>query len=331
MWHSFLRRSLGQYRRQKGLYDKVTLACFSAAWADGRSPVDLLHYALFRRDLGRPLPVRWVGLMAAALPDFSPVQRRMALGLLAEVRPDVLSAIDPAMLSDGRQLPAVASRMHSADDLARIDECQPAWREAFADRCRSAVLSGGLAVIGNGATLNGLGVGSRIDQHSLVVRFNHFMGGGTLAEDVGERTDVWVLSPGYEGPVPDGVSWVVMSGPDMRYRLSDWHQLMPLLKQGVPLLTVPLAVWRQLTCLLQSPPSAGVLFLAHLNSLIGGHWQRVSIAGIGSGLAKNGRYHASLPRHLASERHAWDKEAKLVQAWRQNGLSAVTTENRGAP
>lgn len=335
MWCSYLNRALGRYRRHKGLYDKGTLRCFAAAWRSAGSPVNLLSYAMFRRDLGRPLPARWVGLLVAAVPNFSPAERRMALGLLAEARPDCLSGMDLALLSDGMRLPAIASRMSGIGNdfrgLARIDECQPNWQAAFADQFRSAQSSGGVAVIGNAATQDGLKAAAHIDQCGLVVRFNHFMGRSELVEDVGRRTDVWVVSPGYVGPAPERVSWIVMSGPDVRYRLSDWRHVMPLVEQGVPLLTIPLAVWQPLIPILKAPPSAGVLFLAYLTSLAGGNWRGVQSAGIGSGLAKGGRYHASLPRHMASGRHSWEREASLVQVWRQEGLASLAADNREAP
>lgn len=327
MWPGFLSRWLGLHRRRKGFYDRATLACFAASWANSASPTDLLRYALFRRDLGKPLPRRWGGALVSALPLLSASERRLALGLLAESAPERLAVVERALLLDGASLPAIASRVFNADkdfgDLARVDTCQLAWRAAFADCFRAALSSGGVAVVGNAATLIGLGGGAQIDRHGMVVRFNHFMGGDVPTGDVGIKTDVWVLSPGYEGPVPEQVAWVVMSGPDMRFRLSDWHNVLPLVRQGVPVLTIPLAVWQQVTRFLQAPPSAGVLLLAYLNSLSGGRWQGMSVAGIGTGMAGSGRYHASLPRHMASSRHAWEKEAKLVRTWRQQGLSEI--------
>lgn len=335
MLFNFVNRYLGQYRRHKGFYDKVTLRCFAAASAANGSPVDLLYYALFRRDLGKPLPARWVSVLMAALYDFTPYQRRMALGLLAEARPDSLSNIDLSVIADGIQLPAVASRVPNlADDLssiARIDVTQLRWRQDFADQLNRALSSGGVAVVGNAATLSGLRLGTEIDQHDLVVRFNHFMGNSGQIEDVGRRTDVWVVSPGYRGPLPEEVSWVVMTGPDMRYRLSDWHRVIPLIERGVPLLTIPLSIWGGLVRILNAPPSAGVFVLAWLNSLTDCGWRGVSAAGVGTGLGKGGRYHASLSRHTASGRHAWSREVRLVEAWRQNGLSIVTTKARGEP
>ncbi len=332
MPYSFFNRMLGKYRRHKGLYDKKTLRCFSAAWNASKMPSDLLHYAMFRRDLGNRLPARWVDFLFGALPSFSSSDRCKALGLIAERRPDCLLAIDEVLFSDGLRLPAVASSASSNTNglwgLAKIDLYQSRWREEFVNELRAAASSRGVAVIGNGATLFGLKAGGHIDRYSLVVRFNHFMGRTELNEDVGERTDIWVVSPGYQGPVPENVSWIVMSGPDMRYRLGDWRNVLPLVERDVPLLTVPLSIWGGLVTVLKAPPSAGILVLAWLNALLGGTWQGISIAGIGSGLAKDGRYHASLSRHPASSRHDWEMEALLVERWGAQGLSTVLCHSR---
>lgn len=329
---SFLNRIRGKYRRQKGFYDKETLRYFAATWISTATPKDLLHYALFRRDLGMPLPSRWGKLIFNALPYYSADDRRNALGLLAERGPDYLSSIDKVLLLDGLRLPAVASNVSSntsgLQGLAQIDLCQPRWRSKFGDEVRAAASSSGVAVIGNGATLFGLEAGGHIDCHGLVVRFNHFMGRPELSRDVGGRTDVWVVSPGYHGPIPETVSWVVMTGPDMRFRLGDWSNVLPLVERGVPLLTIPLSIWRSLVHVLRAPPSAGILVLAWLNSILGATWEGISIAGIGSGVTKDGRYHASLSRHRASSRHAWELEVQLVERWLQQGLSTMVCEHQ---
>jgi hypothetical protein len=86
---------------------------------------------------------------------------------------------------------------------------------------------------------------------------------------------------------------------------------------------MPLPIWRDLVHVLKAPPSAGLLVLAWLYSLANCNWQGVAFAGIGTGLAKGQRYHASLARHVASDRHAWEKEVRLVAAWEQQGLNRM--------
>lgn len=328
MPYRFLILSLARYRRSKGLYDKLSLRYFAASWMRFKSPLGLLEYALFRRDIGRPLPRRWCELLKNFLPGFSSVQRCLALGLLAETQPDALQVLPVGWLNDAVALPAVASclqaRVGESGIEHRIDSSQLAWREAFASWLVAAGSSGGICVVGNAATLKGRGLGAAVDRCAAVVRFNHYMGSAGLAADVGCRTDVWVVSPGYSGPAPEDVSWVVMTGPDMRYRLKDWRNVMPLLNKGVPVLTVPLAVWRGLVGQLQAPPSAGLLTLAWLHFLQQERWQGLHALGIGAGLSQGGRYHATLARHVASSRHAWDREKEIVAGWRAAGLTELT-------
>lgn len=47
-----------------------------------------------------------------------------------------------------------------------------------------------VVVVGNGASLLGRGLGTFIDNHDIVVRFNLFKTGG-YSSDVGTKTDVW--------------------------------------------------------------------------------------------------------------------------------------------
>jgi len=322
MVFQFFAPLLGDYRRQKGYYDAMTSRCFAAAWKSSGDPKRLLAYALFKRDMGCRLPARLVEPLIDALPKFSNVQRRLALGLISERAADCLNLLPTDLLLDGMSLPAVAA-FHERNTgrisaLAKIHLFQDEWRSEFADALFRAVSAEGVAVVGNAANLLGSAAGRAIDAHGLVVRFNHFMGAPASYGDVGQKTDVWVVAPGYRGPIPEEVGFVVMTGPDMRYRLADWRHLLPLVERGIPLLTVPLSVWRTLVRQLKSPPSAGVLVLFWLH-VLAGSWAGLRMAGIGSGTEK-GRYHAVLGRHAPSRRHDWHKEADLVRSWRCSGL-----------
>lgn len=62
--------------------------------------------------------------------------------------------------------------------------------------------------------------------------------------------------------MPQGVQWVVVSGPEMAFRLQDWRRFEASWQDGTRLLTVPLQTWSELVSALQAPPSAGLLFLA---------------------------------------------------------------------
>ena len=179
-------------------------------------------------------------------------------------------------------------------------------------------------VVGNAGNLRSLNLGSVIDSHAVVIRFNQFPREDALAQSVGMSTHVWVLSPGYQGPAPEGVHWVVMVGPDVRYSLRCWTLLKPLLERGTKVLTVPLTVWRKSVLRLQAPPSAGVLLLQWLFDM-NESWSGIAIAGIGE-WGGEGTYHLALPDHKADGRHQWIKERALVAQWRESGLKRVESE-----
>jgi hypothetical protein len=147
----------------------------------------------------------------------------------------------------------------------------------------------------------------------LVVRFNHDGRGQELVASVGTKTDVWVVSPAYQGPPPVGVpKWVVVTGPAMEYKLQNWQAVMPLLKQGSKILTVPLTVWRDCVQQLQAPPSAGVLMLCWIQEILGGSLAGVRVAGVG--LHSAGRPYTTLnPQKGSTSRHDWLAEAAWVQ------------------
>jgi hypothetical protein len=271
--------------RDGGRYGAPTLAGYWAAWQAGGSPQALLRLAAFRRDLGRPLPRRWVAPLRAAWPTLPRNGRRQALGLLAESAPASLAALPTADLTDAAGvIPALAALAPStAPALARLHAQQEHRRAAFADWAAARRAAGGLCVVGNAATLHGSGLGAAIDAHAAVVRFNAWRSGATAAA----------------------------------------VETVALLAAGdTPVLTVPLAVWRAVVRALDAPPTAGLLTLAWLRELLGS-WQGVRCAGIGSGLAGDGRYHAAIAAKPPGRRHAWAREQALVEGWRAEGLQCL--------
>jgi len=294
-------------KRGEGAYNHQTLASLARAWELSQLPAHLLEYLLFRRDLGRPLPQRWVGALQSGMASLGERQLWLAKGLMAEACPG------------GHEAAMFATENAT---LSRINQQQPAWREAFARWLEDQRAGKGVCLVGNSARLLGKGMGPSVDERGAVVRFNRMVepDPATVA-DTGEKMDVWVMAPGYIGPVPQRVAWVVISGPDMRYRLQDWSVVAPLLEQGIPILTVPLSVWRYLVRQFQAPPSAGVLTLAWFNNLLQvPDWQGVSCVGIGAGLGKRERYHVASPDHKRNPRHNWFAEEALVKRWQQQGL-----------
>jgi hypothetical protein len=181
-------------------------------------------------------------------------------------------------------------------------------------------------VVGNAGSLIGCRLGREIDSGGLVVRFNRFRDIYSSTVDIGHRLDVWVCAPGYRGAMPDEVEWLAISGPDMCYRKRDWSDLIPRIDKDLPILTVPLSVWRSLVAKLQAPPSAGVLMLEWLYQITGS-WDGITALGIGCGV--RGRYHHSDPKQRAVVRHDWSGEQALVHEWRRQGLRILTEETMG--
>jgi hypothetical protein len=289
-------------RRTAGWYDRRTLALFRRAWVRGGGAASLLGYALFRRDLGWPLPKRQQPLLRQALAQLSGRRKRLAIDLLAEA--DGLAADQPA----DRPL---------SETQAEIRRMQATWRSEFGQWLQVRG-ERGVCVLGNGGNLLGAGLGPLIDEHGAVVRFNRFRGSASTPADIGERVDVWVTAPGYTGAAPAGVPWIVVSGADMAFRLQDWRRFEEPLRSGAKVLTVPLEPWRQLVAQLQAPPSAGVLFLAWSRSLLGS-WtplRALGFAGVGAG----GPYHHADARHQPAGRHHWPAERTVLKHWQEKGL-----------
>jgi hypothetical protein len=324
-----------RWRRRRGRYDARTLAGFASAWHHTGSPSALLRLAAFRRDLGRPLPQRWVLPLTQGLASLSASQRRVALGLLGEVARERLATLSPAAWEEAAtSMPLAASRCvaHAApvgqvaarDALARIHSEQPRWRAEFAQWIRSCATAQGVCVVGNAATLRDGGLGTRIDAYAAVLRFNQFAGAGPDDDvDLGRRLDVWVVSHGHRGLRPAAARFAVMSGPDPCFRPQNWEAVLALAAAGTPVLTVPLAVWRDLVRDLRAPPSAGLLLLAWLR-VLNGSWDGISCAGIGAGLDRQGRYHATDSRQRAGGRHDWHAESAVVAHWHAAGLARLT-------
>lgn len=283
----------GQWRRKRGHYDRLTLACFWRAWCAQQGIHSLLAWLSFRRDLGRPVPLRW----RASLQAISEGQARFVTARQRNRARDLLAhdheSVQHALASDRRAFEAWLAVMRSAP--------------------------GGLCVVGNAAGMTDVGFGGLIDASAAVVRFNRCFSPGAQAEDIGRRTDVWVFSPSCVEPAPQGVRWAVVSGPDPAGSLGRWSQVQRLREAGVPVLTVPLRIWREQVLALGAPPSAGLLLLAWLSDFEAG-WDGISSVGIGWGRGRDGRHHLHATQATVGERHRWAAEQARIARWREEGL-----------
>lgn len=304
--------------RAAGRYTPQLLEAAFAAWRLHPSARNLLQWAAMRRDLGLPLSGRMAREVLAVMPRMPSSQRVRALAGVAEAFPDRVSQLPEAWRHDAaRILPALGmalqpDRLHP--DLAKLAAQQAAWRHDFANAVRASAAQGGVAVVGNAAKLRESSAGDAIDACGLVVRFNHHGRRPELQACVGNKIDVWVVSPAYQGPPPQGVpTWVVVTGPAMEYKLQNWSAVQPLLQQGSKLLTVPLTVWRTCVQQLQAPPSAGVLMLCWLQDLLGGRLAGVRVAGVGG--HKPGQPYTTLnAQHGRTSRHDWLAEQVWLDA-----------------
>jgi len=296
------------WRRRLGCYDHQTLGLFTQAWRRSGGVQALCRLALFRRDLGRPLPRRWAARLRAGLPELPRALRRRAIGLLAEAAPSALHGLDAAMLADAAAgQPGVAACTAGGDDeLACLQGSQAALRQAFAHWLLDRAAHEGLCVVGNAAGLADRGLGAAIDRRAAVIRFNRWQGPEVFEVDVGARFDVWMVSPDMDLPVPAGLSWAIVSGPDPRFTLRRWPTAVRLAAAGVPVLTVPLVVWRHLVSQLH-----------------------VSVAGIGWGRDGKGRHHLVASSQSGGSRHRWAAEAHQLALWRQEGLGDLGDEAGG--
>ena len=342
-------RYLAHKSRSRGQYDRASLRCYFRAWHSSGDVNDLLSYALFRRDLGYRLPRRWQRLLLAGAGGLTLRRRWLAFALLLESDVDeqgqaAMSAvlldasIDPSTLNPPStlHLPAVLAFYHQQHGgetsaltplqakLLSVQQKQYDWRKELHAFLAGCVAGDGICVVGNAGIMRGARLAAGIDAHACVVRFNTFTSELTDQEDMGRKTDIWGVAPNYRSNVlAEGFRGrIMLSGPDVRYRLADWSGLSALVDLNMPVLTTPLSVWKQLVRELGAPPSIGMVFLAWLRNLLGS-WRGVSVAGFGALLPECAVYHHTDASHKPSGRHNWVMEARLLQRWQHEGLTSL--------
>ena len=331
-WWSFLR---ARYARNKGDYRCQSKRHFLRAWQLSGHIDDLLSYMLFRRDLGAVLPKRWRAEIQRNFYQLSPKRRLIAINLLLESQGACsmrlsLSSLAPldiiqspaALFCINKEMP---TQLTSAQLMyLEVFERQDEWRADFRRKLLLKVGQNGVCVVGNAGVMRYSVLGGIIDQHDCVVRFNTFSNERTDVDDMGRKHDIWVVTPAFcMKKIPAAFSGsIVLTGPDMLYRMLDWSGVQVFRELGLPLLTVPLPVWREMVRELAAPPSAGMLFLAWLKDILGS-WIGVSVAGFSALTADEADYHYTDMKHVASSRHNWVGESVILRRWQNEGLKSL--------
>ena len=283
--------------RQQGLYQPATLRRFRQVWQQSGQAKDWLQYLKFRRALGYPLTAKRASAIACLLQ--SPCWQRWKNGIW------------PA---EQRQFARLLQEYHQqlpqqSDWLTAQLQQQDLLLQHWMQRCRQAK---NIAIVGNSASLASSGAGAQIDQAELVIRFNHCFSDYTSTADAGRKTDIWVVAPGFRGPLQQ-TSLTILSGPAMLWHQQQFSYLQQI---NAPLLQVPLACWRTLVRQFAAPPSAAPLIT---QLLLSQGVQPAQLQLFGLSQNDNSRYHFALPAHQSSPRHHWVAEQQWWQQLRDMG------------
>ena len=322
--------------RKRGDYSPEILKSIGGRWMRDASPASLFACASFRRDLGRPLPRRWISRLLKDLDRLPARDRASALAMILETDPNLPDRVlESALDSVPCTMPSLAHARNqclgrsSSRAPAAIHAQQALWREQLQAVLEKAIASTGICVVGNSGALLGSGLGPQIDARAVTIRFNHCPLDPGKPVDFGGRTDIWTAAPNFCGTVPEGISWTIVSGPDVRFRLQDWSIFNDLSDRGIRVVTPPLSVWRGLVASLQAPPSAGILTLEWIRQMLGG-WKGVSAAGIGGFGQSAAPYHALRQKQPPGPRHRWDLESLAVRHWQTLGLTILPSQENDA-
>lgn len=291
------RRRQALAARQQGLYQPATLHQFRRIWQHSGQPKDWLNYLNFRRSLGYPLTTARAKAIAALLQ--APWWQRWKNAILPAEQQQF-----SRLLNEYQQLPPQQSDW-LASQLMQQEQLLQHWMQ----RCRQA---SSIAIVGNSAGLAGAGSGRQIDQADVVIRFNHCFSDQTSLADIGQKTDIWVVAPGFRGPKQQA-DLTILSGPAMLWHQQKFGYLQQL---NSPLLQVPLDCWRVLVRQFAAPPSAAPL----ITQLLLSHGvQPAQLLLCGLNQAGQSRYHFALPAHQPSPRHHWAAEQHWWQQLRRQG------------
>lgn len=319
--YSYLR---AKQLRKQGTYNRKTLKCFLRAWRLDGNQHYLVEYIKYRRDLGKVVSSNLANKLQAIWSQLSAKDQALMTAFLAEVQAKpVLLADDQATL-----IPAAlaSKRVEFLSEQQRLMLSvyteQDHWRAALAKVLQQCASKEGICVVGNAGIMKQSGLGAKIDSAALVVRFNAFQEGEQRLADLGEKCQMWGVTASFKAALNTNIQWLIVIGPELQYRLADWSYFAAFRQHGIPVITIPLQIWRQLVAELQAPPSAGVTVLAFFYSLLGS-WSGVSVAGFGALSQMRSSYHYMNTKNKASQRHNWLGEQCLIERWRHEGLRSL--------
>lgn len=249
---------------------------------------------------------------------------REAFNLLARVhrgKPSELSSMGYLNLILAAAADGVVE-LPQAERARVVDTHLSRFEGRFVELIRQSV--GNVAVVANGPSLEGLGLGDSIDSHRRVVRFNNHAAAPN-SSDHGQRTDIWVRAAELthvplQQTSPDGL--IVLTGCNIRNRYYTGLQLLePYLDKNLPVEFVPTTLYHMLFATLDASPSAGLIGLAWTALVSEGQLSPHQVMGysLGQNTSAISYYHGSSHVGVWPSRHNWQAEqayfdALLVQA-----------------
>lgn len=177
-------------------------------------------------------------------------------------------------------------------------------------------LEGGIIVVGNAPIHDEL-MGSQIDKHAVVIRFNYCCLGANNRLKPGDKTDVWVKAPDVKQNIHTDIDWLVLSGPQKLWKMPQNLESAKF-EHADSVTDFPLSVWRDLVKILKSPPSSGIAMLYWIKNVLGS-FEGVSAVGFDSNQSND--YQNKAEPHKPSSRHNWVAEKALFERFKDQGLN----------
>ena len=187
-----------------------------------------------------------------------------------------------------------------------------------------------LCVVGNSPCATGKGKGAFVDSHDFVIRFNNFSVDYPFAKYYGTKTNVWAKTTRFleiERRNVKDFDLVLISGSNTYHRSNIGYTFyQECVDQGIPVDIFPSSIAFDVTQKLGALPSAGIVLIAYLYSILG-PLDPKSILGFSFTDQTMGEAnHYSTGRKQLGYRHNWEAEKKLYETL----LKSENTKNNAA-